>query len=116
VARWAPNLWRKEQAILAEALSGLAPLITMMSRRHYATCLPGVSTTRDAVVSEEANENPKVPYRHIDSFDPVVQNWDASVFAGKGPYIPVPIRTFDGIPFPAWAVIALRLTQTGPWG
>jgi len=48
----------------------------------------------------EANENPKVPYRHIDSFDPVVQNWDASVFAGKGPYIPVPIRTFDGIPFP----------------
>src|SRR5205823_3235222 len=48
----------------------------------------------------EANENPKIPYRHIDSFDPVVQNWDASVFAGKGPNIPVPIRTFDGIPFP----------------
>jgi hypothetical protein len=48
----------------------------------------------------EANENPKVPYRHIDSFDPVVQDWDASVFAGKGPRIPVPIRTFDGIPFP----------------
>jgi hypothetical protein len=51
-------------------------------------------------VDRDANENPKVPYRHIDSFDPVVQNWDASVFAGKGPYIPVPIRTFDGIPFP----------------
>src|SRR5882757_2217300 len=48
----------------------------------------------------EANENPKVPHRHIDSFDPVVQNWDASVFGGKGPNIPVPIRTFDGIPFP----------------
>ena len=48
----------------------------------------------------EANENPKVPYRHIDSFDPVVQNWDASVFGGKGPNIPIPIRTFDGIPFP----------------
>src|SRR5436853_229167 len=48
----------------------------------------------------EANENPKVPYRHIDSFDPVVQNWDASVFGGKGPNIPVPSRTFDGIPFP----------------
>ena len=30
----------------------------------------------------------------------VVQNWDASVYAGKGPNIPVPIRTFDGIPFP----------------
>src|SRR5215467_6832607 len=48
----------------------------------------------------EANENPKVPYRHIDSFDPVVQNWDASIYAGRGPNIPVPIRTFDGIPFP----------------
>src|SRR5947207_2857767 len=48
----------------------------------------------------EANENPKVPYRHINSFDPVVQNWDASVFGGKGPNIPLPIRTFDGIPFP----------------
>ena len=47
---------------------------------------------------QEANENPKVPYRHIDSADPVVQNWDASVFAGRGPNIPVPIRTFDGIP------------------
>src|ERR1700757_3300760 len=29
-------------------------------------------------VDREANENPKVPYRHVDSFDPVVQNWDAS--------------------------------------
>ena len=48
----------------------------------------------------EANENPKIPYRHIDSVDPVAQDWDASVFAGKGPNIPVPIRTFDGIPFP----------------
>src|SRR5882762_8469702 len=51
-------------------------------------------------VDREANENPKVPYRHINSFDPVVQNWDASVFGGRGPNIPVPIRTFDGIPFP----------------
>jgi hypothetical protein len=25
----------------------------------------------------EANENPKVPYRHIDTFDPVVQNTHA---------------------------------------
>jgi len=51
-------------------------------------------------VEREANENPKIPYRHVDSFDPVVQNWDASVFAGKGPNIPVPISTFDGIPYP----------------
>ena len=26
-------------------------------------------------VDRDANENPKVPYRHVDSFDPVVQNW-----------------------------------------
>ena len=25
-------------------------------------------------VDREANENPKIPYRHVDSFDPVVQN------------------------------------------
>jgi hypothetical protein len=48
----------------------------------------------------EANENPKVPYRHIDSFDPVVQNAHLSSFGPGGPNIPLPIRTFDGIPFP----------------
>src|SRR5207253_10466681 len=48
----------------------------------------------------EANENPKVPYRHIDSFDPVVQNAHASAFGLPGVNIPLPIRTFDGIPFP----------------
>ena len=51
-------------------------------------------------VDRDANENPKIPYRHVNTFDPVVQNWDASVYAGRGPNIPVPIRTFDGIPFP----------------
>ncbi len=48
----------------------------------------------------DANENPKVPYRHTDSFDPVVQNAHASAFGFPGVNIPVPIRTFDGIPFP----------------
>ena len=46
----------------------------------------------------DANENPKVPFRHIDSFDPVVQNTHVSAFGF--PNIPLPIRTFDGIPFP----------------
>ena len=40
--------------------------------------------TSDTVASRKRNENPKVPYRHIDSANPVVQNWDASVFAGRG--------------------------------
>jgi hypothetical protein len=48
----------------------------------------------------EANKNPKIPYRHIDGPDPVVQSWHASVFGAQGPNIPLPIRTFDGIPFP----------------
>ena len=48
----------------------------------------------------DANENPKVPYRHVDSFDPVVQNAYFSGFGPQGPNIPLPIRTFDGIPFP----------------
>jgi len=48
----------------------------------------------------DANENPKVPYRHIDSFDPVVQNAHVADLGFPGVNIPVPIRTFDGIPFP----------------
>jgi hypothetical protein len=48
----------------------------------------------------EANENPRVPYRHVDSFDPVVQNSHVSGFGFPGVNIPTPIRTFDGIPFP----------------
>ena len=48
----------------------------------------------------DANENPKIPYRHVDSFDPVVQNVHVSGFGVLGPNIPSPIRTFDGIPFP----------------
>src|SRR5213592_2658464 len=48
----------------------------------------------------DANENPEVPYRHIDSFDPVVQNSHVTGFGFPGVNIPVPIRTFDGIPFP----------------
>src|SRR5690242_8688790 len=45
----------------------------------------------------DANENPKIPYRHVDSFDPVVQNAHISGFGLLGPNIPSPIRTFDGI-------------------
>ena len=51
-------------------------------------------------VDREANENPKVPYRHVDSFDPVVQNAHVTALGFPGLNIPLPIRTFDGIPFP----------------
>ncbi len=48
----------------------------------------------------EANVNPKIPHKHVDSPDPVVQNAHASILAQLVPSIPSPIRNFDGIPFP----------------
>jgi len=64
---------------------------------------------------QEANENPKVPYRHVDSFDPVVQNSHVTGFGFPGVNIPVPIRPSTAFLFPAWAATAPRLTRTEPW-
>src|SRR5205807_8724661 len=61
----------------------------------------------------EANENPKVPYRHVDSFDPVVQNSHVTGFGFPGVNIPVPIRTFDGIPFPG---VGCNCAPLAPYG
>ncbi len=44
---------------------------------------------------EEGPENPKVPSHHVDSQDPVIQNTMAPV-----QQMPLPILSFDGIPFP----------------
>src|SRR3979409_2683449 len=50
----------------------------------------------------EANENPKLPNRHIDSADPVVQGANTSrIFAGLN--MPSPLLNFDGVPFPGVA-------------
>jgi hypothetical protein len=51
----------------------------------------------------EANENPKVPYRHTDSADPVIQNRQLSMRSVVAPSLPSPILNFDGIPFPGVA-------------
>ncbi len=49
----------------------------------------------------EANENPKVPYRHRDGSDPVIQSRHAtSALQLLAPNIPAAILNFDGIPFP----------------
>lgn len=48
----------------------------------------------------EANRNPRLPHRHVDSPDPVVQNAFPSMLSLFAPSIPSPIRNFDGIPFP----------------
>src|SRR5216117_1410842 len=48
----------------------------------------------------EANENPKVHYRHKDSADPVIQKTSVSIRNMVAPSVPSPILNFDGIPFP----------------
>ena len=48
----------------------------------------------------EANANPMIPNHHVDAPDPVIQNAHASMLARFAPSIPLPIRNFDGIPFP----------------
>src|SRR5947208_14408230 len=54
----------------------------------------------DLKAKHEANENPKVPYRHHDTPDPVIQNSRVSTLNMLAPNLPAPIRTFNGIPFP----------------
>ncbi|HYY13617.1 MAG TPA: hypothetical protein VE758_04215, partial [Chthoniobacterales bacterium] len=55
----------------------------------------------DVKTEHEANENPKVPHRHRDSFDPVIQSMHASTaLAGVSPSIAATLSNFDGIPFP----------------
>src|SRR5438046_6402961 len=46
----------------------------------------------------EANENPKIPYRHHDEADPVIQGHNFLGFLNAN--VPGPLTNFDGIPFP----------------
>jgi hypothetical protein len=50
-------------------------------------------------VEHEANENPKLPTNHKDSYDPVVQGPN-SLMAFAGLNVPSPILNFDGIVYP----------------
>jgi hypothetical protein len=56
----------------------------------------------DVKSEHEASENPKVPHRHKDSFDPIIQNMpsSSSALATSAPTIAAAIYNFDGIPFP----------------
>ncbi len=51
-----------------------------MFLHRYATCLHGPSGDGRRGGDRDANENPKIPYRHVDSVDPVVQNSHVSAF------------------------------------
>ncbi|MDQ6765315.1 MAG: hypothetical protein M3Z22_04335, partial [Verrucomicrobiota bacterium] len=48
----------------------------------------------------EANENPRLPYRHVDGADPVIQSSHTTTLGFLAPSVPLPIRTFDGVGFP----------------
>src|SRR3989440_854877 len=53
-------------------------------------------------IEREANENPKLPNKHKDSADPVVQGAN-SLMAFAGLNMPSPLLNFDGVPFPGVA-------------
>jgi hypothetical protein len=55
----------------------------------------------DRKSEREANENPKIPFRHVDGADPVIQSsHTSSALALAAPAIAGTLNNFDGIPFP----------------
>ncbi|MEP6809940.1 MAG: hypothetical protein ABI992_06835, partial [Chthoniobacterales bacterium] len=67
--------------------------------------LPPEHVVGDSKEGREAAENPKIPFRHQDAPDPVVQNHiggtsGLNAFAPNAPNVPATILNFDGIPFP----------------
>ncbi|MEO5720578.1 MAG: hypothetical protein ABIR71_03790, partial [Chthoniobacterales bacterium] len=68
--------------------------------------LPPQRVANENKEEEEANENPKIPNRHQDSPDPVVQNHHVrgsstlNVLSPNAPNVPAAIMNFDGIAFP----------------
>jgi hypothetical protein len=59
--------------------------------------LPLVPRENEKAKRGEGNGNPKIPHRHVDAPDPVVQG---PLLATLAPSIPGPILNFDGIGFP----------------
>ena len=116
MAHSARNLWRKELAIPG----GSSVWVGASYHNDVSPPLRDMPAWSESDLrrgsEREVNENPKIPYRHIDSVDPVVQNWDASVLAGRDHTSLSPFAHSMAFLSPAWAVIALRLTRTGPWG
>jgi hypothetical protein len=72
-------------------------------RNDTSTALRDMKPTKvGRKVEREANENPKVPTKHKNSADPVVQGAN-SLMAFAGLNMPSPILNFDGIFFPGVA-------------
>ena len=54
----------------------------------------------DRKEKHEANENPKIPHRHKDEFDPIVQHQHVATLSSVSPSVAAVLTNFDGIPFP----------------
>ena len=83
--------------------SNPAPNLIVISSYHNDTSRP----LRESFVwpppltlEHEANENPKIPFHHIDKPDAVIQNMQVSILGVLTPTIPRPILNFNGIPYP----------------
>jgi predicted lipoprotein with Yx(FWY)xxD motif len=80
--------------------------ITVVASYHNDTSIPVRKMKPLPVVSKtehEANENPKIPNKHQNSPDPVVQDRFAILPNVAIPNMPSPVLNFDGIPFPGVA-------------
>ncbi|HEY8187394.1 MAG TPA: fibronectin type III domain-containing protein [Pyrinomonadaceae bacterium] len=80
--------------------------ITVVASYHNDTSIPLRDMKPQPVFSKgqhEANENPKIPHKHKDGLDPVVQDRFSDLKALIAVNMPAPILNFDGIPFPGVA-------------
>ena len=80
--------------------------ITVVASYHNDTSIPLRDMKPQPVFSKgqhEANENPKIPHKHKDSPDPVVQDSFSDLRSLMTVNMPSPILNFNGIPFPGVA-------------
>lgn len=83
-----------------------APVVVASYRNDVSPPLRSMRAwaVTDAKVEREANENPKIPHRHQDSFDPVIQNQQRQSTSQSmmllAPNTAAVLSNFDGIPFP----------------
>src|SRR6185369_795215 len=76
--------------------------ITVVASYHNDTSKPLRDMKPMPVFSkgQHENENPKIPHKHKDEFDPVVQDSFGALKSFMAVNMPAPILNFNGIQFP----------------
>ena len=79
--------------------------ITVVASYHNDTSIPLRNMKPQLAIpkAQHVNENPKIPNKHIDSPDPVVQDSFSDLKTLMTVNMPSPILNFNGIPFPGVA-------------